>query len=100
MLSSLDFLYIILSIGIALLSIFLSIVLVYAIFILRDMNKATDAIRDSAERIHSAVIKPLKMTHELLKYARPVVEIVEKRIAANRKEAAEKKAEKKKKEKK
>ncbi|MFA5842380.1 MAG: hypothetical protein WC882_01730 [Candidatus Gracilibacteria bacterium] len=99
MLSSLDFLYIVLSIGIALLSIFLSIVLVYAIFILRDMNKATDAIRDSAERIHSAVIKPLKMTHELLKYARPVVEIVEKRMAAHQ-DAVEKKEEKKKKEKK
>ena len=80
MIEAVDLLYIILAIAIALVAIFLSIVLVYSIFILRDINKATDAIRDSAEKVHATILKPIKMTGELLKYARPVVEVVGEKI--------------------
>lgn len=89
MLDSLDLLYIVLAIGIALMSIFLSILLVYSIFILRDINKATTAIKDSAERVQTMILKPLQMTHELLKYAKPVVDVVERRFN-NRNEDDEK----------
>lgn len=85
MLTAVDLLYIILAVGIALLSIFLSIVLVYAIFILRDINKATDAMRDSAEKIHTMILKPIKMTGELIKYAKPVVDVVEEKLREERK---------------
>ncbi len=80
MLTATDLFFVILAVAIALLSIFFSITLVYAILILRDINKATDAMRDSAERIHGMIIKPIKMTHEILKYAKPVVEVVEDRL--------------------
>ena len=80
MLTAVDLFFVILAVAIALLSIFFSITLVYAILILRDINKATDAMRDSAERIHGMIIKPIKMTHEILKYAKPVVEVVEDRL--------------------
>lgn len=91
MLEAVDLLYIILAVAVALLAIFFSIVLVYAIFILRDINKATDAIRDSAEKVHTAVIKPLKMTGEILKYAKPVVEVVEERLKKESKKCSTKK---------
>jgi uncharacterized protein YoxC len=91
MLTSLDILYIVLAIGIALMSIFLSILLVYSIFILRDINKATEAIKDSAERVQTMILKPLQMTHEILKYARPMVDVVEKRFSSRQEEEPKKK---------
>lgn len=80
MLNSLDVLYIVLAIGIALMSIFLSILLVYAILILRDINKAAMAIKDSAEHVNAVILKPVQMAHEIFKYAKPVVDMVEKRM--------------------
>ena len=56
MLSALDILYIILAIGVALMTIFISVLLIYSILILRDVNKATDAVKDSAERINKMII--------------------------------------------
>ncbi len=101
MLSAADLLFVILAVAIALLSIFFSIALVYVVMILRDINKATDAMRDSAERIQGMIIKPLKMTHEILKYAKPVVEVVEDRLkqekSAPKKKTSKKKTTKKKK---
>lgn len=61
-------------------SIFISILLVYAIFILRDVNKASESVRESAERINALIIKPIKMAHELIKYTKPVVDLVEQHI--------------------
>lgn len=91
MLTSLDILYIVLAIGIALMSIFLSILLVYSIFILRDINKATEAIKDSAERVQTMILKPLQITHEILKYARPMVDVVEKRFSREQEDEPKKK---------
>ncbi|MBT5016133.1 hypothetical protein HN748_04745 [Candidatus Peregrinibacteria bacterium] len=87
MLTATDLFFVILAVAVALLSIFFSITLVYAILILRDINKATDAMRDSAERIHGMIIKPIKMTHEILKYAKPVVEVVEDRLRQHQEES-------------
>lgn len=95
MLTSLDILYIVLAIGIALMSIFLSILLVYSIFILRDINKATEAIKDSAERVQTMILKPLQMTHEIMKYARPMVDVVERRFRDKEEEPKKKKNSKK-----
>lgn len=95
MLTASDLFFVILAVAIALLSIFFSITLVYAILILRDINKATEAMRDSAERIHSMIIKPLKMTHEILKYAKPVVDVVEDRLRRETKENPQKPSKKK-----
>lgn len=95
MFSSLDILYVVLAIGISLMSIFLSIVLVYAIFILRDINQATTAIKDSAERVQTMILKPLQMTHELIKYAKPVIDVAEKHFSRSSDESASKKKKKK-----
>ena len=98
MLSATDLLFVILAVAVSLLSIFFSIALIYVVMILRDINRATDAMRDSAERIHGMIIKPIKMTHEILKYAKPVVEVVEDRLRQQeeKQEKAKKKTTKKK----
>ena len=80
MLSALDILYIVLSIGIALMTIFLSVVLIYAILILRDVNKATDAVKESAERVNKMIVAPLKMTGEIVKLARPVIDVAGRKV--------------------
>lgn len=79
MLDALDLLYIVLAIGIALVSIFGSILLLYAIFILRDINKASGAVKESAERVNNLIVRPLQMTRDLVKMARPVIEVAERK---------------------
>lgn len=79
MLNALDLLYIVLAIGIALVSIFGSILLLYAIFILRDINKASSAVKESAERVNNLIVRPLQMTRDLVKMARPVIEVAERK---------------------
>jgi len=80
MLSALDILYIILAIGVALMTIFISVLLIYSILILRDVNKATDAVKDSAERINKMIIAPLKMTGEIVKFAKPMVDVANRKF--------------------
>ncbi len=80
MLNALDLLYIILAIGIALMSIFGSILILYAIFILRDINKASSAVKESAERVNNLIVRPLQMTRDLVKMARPVIEVAERKF--------------------
>ena len=92
MLEALDLLYIVLAIGIALVSIFGSILLLYAIFILRDINKASGAVKESAERVNNLIVRPLQMTRDLVKMARPVIEVAERKFHEHR-EARENKAE-------
>lgn len=100
MLSALDVLYMVLAIAIALLAIFGSIVLVYAILILRDVNKASTAVKDSAERVNAMVVKPIKMTKDIMNLAKPVVEVAERRMRQHAEKADETKPKKKSKKKK
>ena len=101
MLDALDLLYIILAIAIALVAIFGSILLLYAIFILRDINKASSAVKESAERVNNLIVRPLQMTRDLVKMARPVIEVAERKFHERRERQEEeakpmKKAKKKK----
>lgn len=80
MLSALDILYIVLAIGVALMTIFISVLLIYSILILRDVNKATDAVKQSAERVNKMIVAPLKMTGEIMKFAKPVVDVASRKM--------------------
>lgn len=97
MLNALDLLYIVLAIGIALVSIFGSILLLYAIFILRDVNKASGAVKESAERVNNLIVRPLQMTRDLVKMARPVIEVAERKFHERNEEKTREKTEKSKK---
>jgi len=78
MLSAIDLLYMVLAVAATLLAILFSILIIYAILILRDVNKASEAVRASADRVNKMLIAPLKMTNELVKMAKPVIEVAEK----------------------
>jgi len=89
-------LYIVLIAAIIILTVLLSFVLVYVLFILRDVNKITETTKDTAEKINSFVIQPIKFTKEMVRYVKPLVEVVEKK-AKTTSAAAKKKTTKKKK---
>lgn len=73
-------LYIVLIAAIIILTVLLSFVLIYTLFILRDVNKITETTKDTAEKINAFVLKPVMLTRELIKHARPIIEAVESRV--------------------
>lgn len=90
-------LYIVLIAAIIVLSVLLSFVLIYVLFILRDVNKITETTKDTAEKINTFVLKPVMLTRELVKHAKPIIEAVEGRMAASAKKKASSKSSKSKK---
>ena len=86
-------LYIVLISSVIILTVLLSFVLVYLLFILRDVNKITETSKDTAEKINQFVMKPVMFTRELLHYARPIIQAVENRMM-NRPEKKAKKGRK------
>lgn len=67
-------LYIVLTIAIALLTIFLCVTLIYLILILRDANKMFEKIRDTVERVNSFIIKPVSLISSIVDHIKPLIE--------------------------
>lgn len=78
-------LYIVLAIATALLTIFLCVALIYLILILRDVNKVTDKVQTTVDRINAFVVKPLTVASAIVDHVRPLIEsALEKRTAKKR----------------
>lgn len=75
-----DTFYLVLSVSVVLLTIFLSIVLVYAMFILRDVNKVTQSAKDTADKVNHYVMQPIRLANQFAGYLRPVWEKLEERL--------------------
>lgn len=67
-------LYVILSISVGLLTVFLCVALIYLILILRDANKVVEKVKDTAEKINAFVIKPISMASAVVEHVRPLIE--------------------------
>jgi len=80
-------LYIVLIASVIILTVLLSFVLIYLLFILRDVNKITETTKDTAEKINTFVLKPVMLTRELVKHARPIIEAVESRMNRHTKDS-------------
>lgn len=72
--TSLDILYFSLAIGFIVLVIFLSITLMYAIFVLRDVSKITDKVTDIVDRVNDVVVAPLKFLHMFMDHVKPFID--------------------------
>ncbi len=70
---SLDILYLTLSVCITLLTVFLSITLVYLLFILRDVVKVTDKIQGLVEKVDTYITKPILMTKSIIEFISPFI---------------------------
>lgn len=85
MLESLDILYLTLSVCIALLSVFISITLIYLLFILRDVVKLTDQAKEVVEKVNTYITKPIMMTKSVIEFIAPFIENAQERMSKKRK---------------
>ncbi len=61
------------AIGFIILVVFLSMTLLYAIFILRDVSKILDDVKEVTEKVRVSVISPLKAMNVVIEKITPFV---------------------------
>lgn len=72
--------------GFVLLVIFLCVALFYFILILRDASRMVDDAKSVVDRVHSAIIEPLRLIDFLIEKVRPYFETaLEKRMKGKKK---------------
>lgn len=79
-----DILFLTLSVCVALVTIFLSVTLIYLMFILRDVVKITDEAKNVVEKINTYVTKPLLLTKSIIEFVTPFVQTAEDKIRRKR----------------
>lgn len=67
-------LYLVSSLAIALLTIFLCITLVYLILILRDTSKVIEHVRETVDRVNDFIVKPVALAATIVDHIKPLVE--------------------------
>lgn len=67
-------LYIVLSIAVALLTVFLCVTLIYLILILRDASKMLEKIRETVDRVNAFILKPVSLASSIVDHVRPYIE--------------------------
>ncbi len=72
--STLDILYLSLAVGFIVLVIFLSITLLYTIFILRDVSSVTQDVKEVTEKVNQVIVSPLNAFHFLVEQLKPYLE--------------------------
>lgn len=78
-------LYIVLTIAVALLTIFFCVTLIYLILILRDSSKMLEKLRNTIEKLNDFVLKPVGLISTVVDHVRPLIEnALERRAAAAR----------------
>ncbi|MFA6520787.1 MAG: hypothetical protein WCT53_00145 [Candidatus Gracilibacteria bacterium] len=76
-------LYIVLTISVALLTIFLCVTLIYLILILRDSSKVLEKVRGTVDKVNDFVLKPVGIISSVMDHVRPLIENVLERRAAS-----------------
>lgn len=74
--TSQDTLFLVLSVSIALLTIFLCVTLIYLILVLRDASKIIEKARDTVEKVNAFIIKPVKLATMVFEQIKPLIERV------------------------
>lgn len=73
--------YIVLTVAIALLTVFLCVALVYLILILRDSSKVIEKVRGTVETVNSFILKPVGIATSIVEHVRPLIEAALERRA-------------------
>lgn len=77
--SPLNILYMVLAVVVLLCGILFAIALIYFIFILRDVSKATFLARDTMEKVNDFIYKPLSVLNSVMEKVGPLVEKMQER---------------------
>ncbi len=80
-----DILFLTLSVCVALVTIFLSVTLIYLMFILRDVVKITDQVKGIVDNVNTYITKPIMMTKSIIEFVTPFIRGAEERINRKRK---------------
>ncbi len=83
---SLDILYLTLSVCITLLTVFLSVTLVYLLFILRDVVKVTDQVKDLVDKVNTYVTKPILLTKSIIEFISPFIQGAQEKVGKKRRD--------------
>jgi hypothetical protein len=78
---SLDILYLTLSVCITMLTVFLSVTLIYLLFILRDVVKVTDQVKSVVEKVDTYITKPILMTKSIIEFISPFIMGAQERMS-------------------
>lgn len=82
---ALDILFLTISVSVALVTIFLSVTLIYLMFILRDVVKITDQVKGIVDNVNTYITKPIMMTKSIIEFVTPFIRNAEERITRKRK---------------
>ncbi|MEK7172023.1 MAG: hypothetical protein AAB739_03885 [Patescibacteria group bacterium] len=66
--------YIVLTIAIALLTVFLCVTLIYLILILRDTSKMLEKVRETVDKVNMFILKPVSLASTIVDHIRPFIE--------------------------
>ena len=80
-----DILFLTISVCVALVTIFLSVTLIYLLFILRDVVKITDQVKGIVDNVNTYITKPIMMTKSIIEFVTPFIRNAEERISRKRK---------------
>ncbi|MEK9160313.1 MAG: hypothetical protein AAB383_06325 [Patescibacteria group bacterium] len=80
----LDILFLTLSVCVALVTIFLSVTLIYLMFILRDVVKVTDQVKELVDKVNTYVTKPLLLTKSIIEFVGPFIRNAEDKFSGRR----------------
>jgi hypothetical protein len=74
---AIDLLFLTIAACVAILTLFISITLVYLLFILRDVTEISDNVKRIVEKIDTYVTKPIMMTKSIIEFVRPFIDTAE-----------------------
>ncbi|MBT4384297.1 hypothetical protein HOD30_00955 [Candidatus Peregrinibacteria bacterium] len=77
---TLDILYLTLAGSVAILTIFISVTLVYLLSVLRDVVSIADKVKSIADKIDTYVTKPILMTRSIIEFVTPFIHSAEEKI--------------------
>jgi uncharacterized protein YggT (Ycf19 family) len=81
-----DILNMSLAIGFIVLVIFLSILIFYAILVLRDVNKVVGDVEEVVHKVHNTIVQPLRAIDYLVQKLQPYVEtVIERKMSEKKK---------------
>ena len=86
-----DVLNMALAIGFIVLVIFVSILVFYAILILRDISRVVEDVEQVTTRIRTTIVEPLKAVDYIIERAKPYIETVLERKASDKKKTTARK---------
>ncbi|MBP9718323.1 hypothetical protein KBD59_03435 [Candidatus Gracilibacteria bacterium] len=84
-------LYLVLSISVAILTIVLSVAIIYLIFILRDSSKVVERVRETVDRVNNMIIKPVTLVGSIVDHVRPLIESAINRVGRSQEKKHSKK---------